>query len=126
MLFTVSAGSTLLGVSKGASWHWLSAQTLSCFAVAVTSAVTFLLLQPRAEDPFLDMKFIRSKGVRQTLLLAFLLSVPLGGYTYIVPQMLLNTGGAAYAFALTALAVGFYTLPQRRSPRPSPLLREAI
>lgn len=113
LLFTALAGAILLGVSRGGAWGWFSAPTLGCLAAAIVAALLFARSQHHSADPFLDFKFIRSQGVRSSLLIAFLLSIPLGGYTYIIPQMLLNTGSTGgYAFALTALAVGLYTLPQ--------------
>ena len=84
--------------------------TLACLAAAVVASLLFGRSQKDSASPFLDFKFIRSEGVRSSLLIAFLLSVPLGGYTYIIPQMLSNTGSSGgYAFALTALSVGLYT-----------------
>ena len=79
LIFTLTAGAVLLGVSKGAAWHWLSVPTMACFAAAVVLCCVFVQTQKTSSEPFLDLKFVRSEGVRSTLIVAFLLSVPPGG-----------------------------------------------
>jgi len=88
-LSIIAIGSIIFGIIEGAHLGWTNPTTLLALTIGVAAAVSFVLWELRNDDPMLDPRVFRSRGLSTgtvTLLLQFLAAM---GFFFVSSQYLL-------------------------------------
>ncbi|MDO8145108.1 MFS transporter [Isoptericola sp. 178] len=60
-LIALALAPLILGLTQGATWGWLSIQTLGCFAVSVASTIGFVAVESKVSAPLIDLGLFRNR-----------------------------------------------------------------
>jgi MFS family permease len=101
----------LVAVSETATWHWLSAKTLACMLAGFVLLLLWVRSESRSEQPLVDMRMMRIRGVWTTNVVAFLLGFGMYASFILVPQFVETPSGHGYGFAATVTEAGLFLLP---------------
>ena len=110
-LMSVGLASVLLAVSQGADWGWLAGKTLALFLFGLVVLAAWVRAELGAQDPLVDMRMMRIKGVWTTNLVAFLLGVGLYASFILVPQLVQLPESTGFGFGASVTQAGVYLLP---------------
>jgi MFS family permease len=102
----------LLGVSKGASWGWGSATTISLFAGAVVVLLAWGWFELRTSEPLVDLRTTVRPQVLFTNLAGLVFGFSLFGIQLILPQILQLPEATGYGMGKSLVEVGLVMAPQ--------------
>jgi EmrB/QacA subfamily drug resistance transporter len=105
VLIIVMLASLTYAIIEGPRWGWHSATIIVLFAVAVAAAAGLAIVEPRREEPLLDLRFFRSAPFSGAVVIAISAFAALGGFLFLNTLYLQDVRG------LSALHAGLYTLP---------------
>jgi EmrB/QacA subfamily drug resistance transporter len=105
ILIVAMLGSLTYGIIEGPSYGWGSVRILAFFAVTVIAVVTFLLYEPRREEPLIDLRFFRSLPFSGATLTAVSAMGALGGFLFLITLYLQDVRG------YRPLIAGLFLLP---------------
>jgi EmrB/QacA subfamily drug resistance transporter len=105
VLIIVMLASLTYAIIEGPHRGWHSVTILALFAVAVAAAAALAIVEPRREEPLLDLRFFRSAPFSGAVVIAISAFAALGGFLF------LNTLYLQDVRQLSALHAGLYTLP---------------
>jgi EmrB/QacA subfamily drug resistance transporter len=105
VLIIAMLGSLTYGIIEGPSYGWDSARILAFFAVTVIAVVSFLIYEPRREEPLIDLRFFRSLPFSGATLTAVSAMSALGGFLFLITLYLQDVRGYRPLFA------GLFLLP---------------
>jgi MFS transporter, DHA2 family, multidrug resistance protein len=101
--------SFLLALANGnASWNtggWTSGYILTCFALALTSFVVFLIAEFTVTHPLIDLSLFRNHNFAFANVVLFIFGLGMFGSTFLLPLFLQN------ALGYTAFQAGMLFLP---------------
>lgn len=101
----------LLPVSKGATWGWGSALTLSCFGAALILLLLWGFHELRSTSPLVDLRI----SARPPVLFTNLASIAVGFSMYAMnlafPQLLMAPASTGYGMGLSMLQAGLVLTP---------------
>ena len=112
----VALVSLLLAVSKGGSWGWGSARTVTLFVVAVVVLLAWGLWELRTRQPLVDLRVSR----RRQVLLTNTASIVFGFSMFAMSLVLPAAAAAADVHRLRARAVDPRRRPGPRARRAAP------
>jgi len=101
----------LVAVSETATWHWLSAKTLICMLAGFVLLALWVRSESRSDQPLVDMRMMRIRGVWTTNVVAFLLGFGMYASFILVPQFVETPDGHGYGFGATVTEAGLSLLP---------------
>jgi MFS family permease len=101
----------LVAVSQAPTWHWVSAKTLGCIAAGVLILVLWVRSETRADQPLVDMRMMRIRGVWTTNAVAFLLGFGMYSSFILVPDFVETPHGHGYGFGASVTGAGLFLLP---------------
>jgi len=101
----------LVAVSETATWHWLSAKTLICILAGFVLLALWVRSESRSDQPLVDMRMMRIRGVWTTNVVAFLLGFGMYASFILVPQFVETPDGHGYGFGATVTEAGLSLLP---------------
>jgi MFS family permease len=104
--------SFLLAVSKGASWGWGSATTLTLFVVAIVAAAVWARFELRTSGPLVDLRTTVRPTVLFTNLAALAFGFAMFAIQLVVPQLLQLPEATGYGLGESLLTVGLVLAPQ--------------
>lgn len=105
----VGLGALILALLEGGNaWPWLSVPSLVVFGVAAVGLAVFLVIEPRAAEPILDLALIRRPIIWSTTLIALGVGALLIGISSFAPTYLENSIGVPPL--VSGLAVGVFTI----------------
>jgi MFS family permease len=109
----MSAGlaSVLLAITEGNRWGWTSTRTLGLLAVGLVLLLLWIPAELRADEPLVDMRMMRLKGVWTTNLVAVLLGVGMYSSFILVPQLVQLPESTGFGFGATVTEAGLFLLP---------------
>lgn len=111
IVLTISTSLIILGLLEGGVlWPWKSVQSVLIFAVGLTGAVIFVLIERRAAEPILPgWAFTRRifVGVYISSLAVGVLTLGLSSYVPMFVQEVIGTGALVAGFALAGLTIGW-------------------
>jgi EmrB/QacA subfamily drug resistance transporter len=110
-LMSVGLVLVLVAVTQASSWHWLSAKTLTCIAAGVVVLVLWVRVESRAEQPLVDMRMMRIRGVWTTNAVAFLLGFGMYASFFLLPQFVETKSSNGFGFGATVTGAGLFMLP---------------
>lgn len=105
LLVIVFLSTLVFGIIEGRRLGWTSAEIIGCFAVAVGSLVSLVVVESRVREPLIDPRFFRSVTFSGAVVCAVLAFCAMGGFLFLTSVYLQNTRG------LSALHAGLMTLP---------------
>jgi MFS family permease len=104
--------SLLLAISKGGTWGWNSATTLSLFAAAVVVFLVWGFYELRTKQPLVDLRTTARPQVLFANLAALAFGFSLFAVQLIVPQILQLPKQTGYGLGQDLLTVGLVLAPQ--------------
>jgi EmrB/QacA subfamily drug resistance transporter len=110
-LMSLGLVAVLVAVSETASWHWLSAKTLGALAAGVVLLVCWVLNESRAQEPLVDMRMMRIRGVWTTNAVALLLGFGMYASFILLPQYVETPTRAGYGFGASVSGAGLFMAP---------------
>lgn len=102
---------TLLGVSKGNSWGWASAETVGCLAGGVAVLLVWGWYELRQEEPLCDLRVTARRPVLLTNLAAILIGFGMMAQAIVLPQLLSMPEATGYGLGQSLLAAGLWMAP---------------
>ncbi|WP_216895998.1 MFS transporter [Nocardia alni] len=104
--------STLLAVSKGASWGWTSTSVLSLFAAALVVLLAWGWWELRvAPEPLVDLRVTARPQVLVTNIASIAVGVGMYGLQLAVPQLLQLPRRLGYGLGQSMMAMGLWMAP---------------
>lgn len=105
----IGLGALILALLEGGNaWPWFSVPSLVVFGIAAAGLAVFLLIEPRAAEPILDLALIRRPIIWSTTLIALGVGALLIGISSFGPTYLENSIGVPPL--VSGLAVGVFTI----------------
>ncbi len=77
--------SLVLVLDQGLLWGWISLPSILCYLSVVAFVVIFVLIELKAEEPIVDLKFFKNNVFVNTLLNNFLVFMALAGAIFLIP-----------------------------------------
>src|SRR3954453_18347830 len=110
-VLTMALTLLILGLLEGGqAWAWGSPQSIAGLGAGAVLLGVFVVIERRAADPVLPLRFLRNRLLIATNLVAACVGAVLLGLTSYVPtfvQDVLGTGPLVAGFALAALTLGW-------------------
>ncbi len=110
-LMTAGFCCVLIAISETTTWGWGSAKTLGLLAVGLALCAAWIAVEVRSEEPLIDMKMMRIRGVWTTNLVAFLLGAGMYASFLIYPQFAELPTSTGFGFGASVVTAGLYLLP---------------
>ncbi len=110
-LLSGGLATVLLAVSEGNSWGWESGQTVGLLLLGGALLVAWSWYETRVEQPLVDMRMMRRRGVWTTNLTALLVGFGMFGSFILTPQFVQTPEIAGYGFGMTVTQAGLIMLP---------------
>ena len=110
-LMSVGLVLVLIAVSETAKWHWLSAKTLGLIGAGVVVLTLWVVSESRSEQPLVDMRMMRIRGVWTTNLVALLLGFGMYASFILIPELVETPSGHGYGFGASVTGAGLFLLP---------------
>jgi MFS family permease len=101
----------LVAVSETGSWRWLSARTLVCIGVGAVVLALWVRVESRSEQPLVDMRMMRIRGVWTTNTVALLLGFGMYATFFLLPQFVQTPSENGYGFDASVTGAGLFMLP---------------
>lgn len=101
----------LLGISKGQSWGWTSAPTLSMFGAAVVIFVAFGWWELRVSSPTVDLRTTIKRPVLATNVASVAVAFGMFGLSLVAPQILEMPRETGFGLGQSMLATGMWMAP---------------
>jgi EmrB/QacA subfamily drug resistance transporter len=111
LLMAAGLAAVLAAVSETAAWHWLSARTLVTLAVGAVLLVAWVLSETRTDQPLVDMRMMRIRGVWTTNAVALLLGFGMYASFVVLPEFVETPARAGYGFGASVTGAGLFLLP---------------
>ena len=103
--------SLLLGISKGASWGWLSLPTLTCAGLAVVCLALWTAHQLHASAPLVNLRSLSDRRVALANLVGLLISFCTYPLSYVIPQILQLPASTGYGLGQSMVAMALWLAP---------------
>jgi EmrB/QacA subfamily drug resistance transporter len=111
VLMSAGLSLVLIAVSETTKWGWGSAKTLGLIALGSVILVAWVLAELRSDEPLVDMRMMRIRGVWTTNLVAVLVGVGMYSAFILLPQFVQEPRSTGYGFGSSVLASGLFLLP---------------
>ena len=119
VLLTDVLATLLLALSEGTGWGWTSPAVLGLFAVSASSAVLWVALELRVDEPLIDIRVLAERSVLLTNATAVISGFAMFGSFVLVPRFAEAPAGLPaavaeridYGFGASATMTGLYLLP---------------
>ncbi|MBB3602747.1 MFS family permease [Mycolicibacterium sp. BK556] len=111
VLLTTGLVTLLLPISKGSTWGWTSATTLSLFVVSLVVFAVFARWQFRTPAPMVDLRTTLRRPVLTTNIAAILVCFSMFSLSLVAPQVLELPKGTGYGLGQSMLQAGLWMAP---------------
>lgn len=101
----------LLAVSKGATWGWTSATTISLFVAAVVVLLLWGVWELRSRDPLVDLRVTARPRVLLTNAASIVIGMSMFSQALIFPQLLQLPDATGYGLGQSMVAMGLWMAP---------------
>lgn len=85
VLLGIMLGTLCLVLDQGQSWGWSSTNSIMSYIITVVSFVSFLVVELRAKEPVVDLKFFRIPTFSASILTSFLSFMGMMGGIFLIP-----------------------------------------
>lgn len=107
VLIALTLTPVILGVTRSGDWGWLSAATLTCFAISVGAGYAFIVVEGRVAVPLLDLALLRNVVLVASTIAILIGAGTINGLMYLLSLYFQDPD----ALDLTPLEAGLATLP---------------
>ncbi|WP_439030584.1 MFS transporter [Gordonia terrae] len=107
----VTLASTLLVVSRGADWGWGSSTSIGLGVLGLTSGVAWLMTEMRVENPLVDLRMMRRRGVWTANAVGLAFGYSSFSFFAYLPQLLQTPRDSGYGFGMSVTEAGWLVLP---------------
>ncbi|MCL5784169.1 MAG: DHA2 family efflux MFS transporter permease subunit [Patescibacteria group bacterium] len=90
LLLGVCLGVLVLVLDQGQSWGWLSIQSLFSYMIIIFSSVLFILVENRAKEPVVDLKFFKNITFTMAIVTSFISFMGMIGGIFLIPLFVQN------------------------------------
>jgi len=111
LLMSLGLSFVLVAVSQATSWHWLSWKTLGLIALGLIVLLIWVRSEARSEQPLVDMRMMRIRGVWTTNVVAFLLGFGMYASFILLPQYVETPTSRGFGFGATVTQAGIFMVP---------------
>jgi EmrB/QacA subfamily drug resistance transporter len=101
----------LVAVSEAPVWHWLSGKTIGFLAVGVVGLVSWVWSETHSEQPLVDMRMMRIRGVWTTNTVAALLGFGMYSSFILIPEYVETPSHVGYGFGASVTGAGLFLVP---------------
>jgi EmrB/QacA subfamily drug resistance transporter len=101
----------LVGVSEGSGWGWGDPRTVGLFAASALLLGLWIRNEQRADEPLVDMRMMRIRGVWTVNAAAFLVGAGMYSSFILIPQFTEMPSSAGYGFHASVTQAGLFLLP---------------
>lgn len=101
----------LIPISKGASWGWTEARTLSLFAAAAFLLGFWILQQLGAPQPLVNLRSLRNRRVAITNTISLMIGFAMYGQSLIFPQLLQLPTGTGHGLGQSMVQMALWLVP---------------
>ncbi|MEU0496170.1 MFS transporter [Mycobacterium sp. NPDC006124] len=101
----------LLGISKGQSWGWLSASTLSAVGASVLIFLVFGWWELRVPSPTVDLRTTVRRPVLATNVASVAVAFGMFGFSLVAPQIMEMPRETGYGLGQSMLETGLWLAP---------------
>ncbi len=81
----IMLGVLVLVLDQGQSWGWASAKSIISYVVTIFSFVAFMIVELRAKEPVVDLKFFRIPTFTASIITSFLSFMGMIGGIFLIP-----------------------------------------
>ncbi len=81
----ISLSALVLVLDQGPTWGWMAAQSLLSYFVTIAFLAWFIVIEHRAEEPIVDLKFFKNSVFVNTLANNFIVFMGMMGSIFLVP-----------------------------------------
>ena len=85
LLLGLSLGTLVLVLDQGQVWGWTSLNSLISYAVTITSMVSFILVERKAKEPVVDLKFFKIPTFTAAIITSFISFMGMIGGIFLIP-----------------------------------------
>lgn len=110
-LMSVSVCAVLVAISQTTAWGWGSAKTLGLLAAGFAVAAAWIATEVRSDEPLVDMRMMRVRGVWTTNASSFLLGMGMFASFFLFPQFAELPRSTGFGFGASVTTAGLYLLP---------------
>jgi EmrB/QacA subfamily drug resistance transporter len=111
VLMTAGISMALLAISQATTWGWGSAKTIGLFLAGLVVCALWVMVDSRSDEPLIDMKMMRIRGVWSTNAAAFLLGAGMYASFVVYPQFAQLPKSTGFGFGASVVVSGLYLLP---------------
>ncbi|MFJ6000641.1 MFS transporter [Arthrobacter sp. NPDC092385] len=110
-ILSVSLVALLLAISEGQTWGWGDARTVGLLIGGAAALVAFVLVELRVQEPLIDLRLFRHRGVWTAHVVALGFGFAMFGTFILVPTLLQLPTALGYGFGKSVSEAGIYLLP---------------
>jgi EmrB/QacA subfamily drug resistance transporter len=110
-LMSLGLAAILIAVSESAVWDWLSAKTLIVLLAGVVLLAAWVRSEARSQEPLVDMRMMRIRGVWTTNAVALLLGFGMYSSFILLPEFVETPVRVGYGFGSSVTGAGLFLLP---------------
>lgn len=111
LILSISLVCLLLAIGEGQSWGWGSAKTVGLLIVGALAMVVFVFAELRINNPLVDMKLMKIRGVWTAHVVALAFGFAMFGTFVLVPTLLQLPAATEYGFGKSVTQSGLFLLP---------------
>jgi MFS family permease len=108
---SVGLSAVLLAVSQTTKWGWGSPKTIGLILAGSLVLGAWVLAELRADEPLVDMRMMRIRGVWTTNVVALLVGVGMYSSFILLPQFVQEPKSTGYGFGSSVMASGLFLVP---------------
>ena len=90
MMLGLSLGSLVLVLDQGQSWGWMSLNSWITYLVTIASMVIFILIEQKAKEPVVDLKFFKIPTFTAAIITSFISFMGMMGAMFTLPLFIQN------------------------------------
>jgi EmrB/QacA subfamily drug resistance transporter len=111
-LMTGGISTVLIAITETTTWGWGSPKVLGLLAAGLGLCAAWVAVETHSDEPLIDMRMMRLRGVWTTNLVAFLLGAGMYSMFFVFPQFAqIDKSVAGFGFGASVVASGLYLLP---------------
>lgn len=90
LLLGLSLGILVLFLDQGQSWGWMSLKSMICFAITLIAGMFFILVEKKAKEPVVDLKFFKKQTFTAAIITSFITFMGMIGGLFLIPLFVQN------------------------------------
>jgi EmrB/QacA subfamily drug resistance transporter len=111
LLMSLGLAALLIAVTEAPTWHWLSPKTVSALAIGGVLLAAWVRSEIRSDDPLVDMRMMRIRGVWTTNTVAALIGFGMYSFFILVPEYVETPTSAGSGFGASVTGAGLFLAP---------------